>query len=99
MSFRRIASALIALVLFCGGVYAQSTTGTLFGIVSDPSDAPLPGAQIDIKNVATGAVTSTGSGAEGIFRFNSLVPATYELSIRATQGFKTYTQSGIDVTA
>ena len=39
------------------------------------------------------------SGAEGIFRFNSLVPATYTLTIQASQGFKTYTQANIDVTA
>src|SRR5436309_742574 len=99
MSFRRIAPACVGFALLCGSLYAQSTTGTLLGIVSDPSDSPIPGAQVELRNVATSSMVTTTSGAEGIFRFNSLVPATYDLTIKATQGFKTYTQSNIDVTA
>jgi hypothetical protein len=79
--------------------FGQSTTGTLVGIIADPSDSAIPGALIELKNVATGAVVTTQSGSEGIFRFNSLVPATYTLTIKASQGFKTYTQANIDVTA
>ncbi len=80
-------------------MFAQSTTGTLLGTVSDPGDAAVPGAQIELKNDATGAVVSTTTGPEGIFRFNSLVPATYTLTIKAPAGFKAYTQSAVDVTA
>ena len=46
-----------------------------------------------------GPSSATTTGAEGIFRFNSLVPATYSLTIKPAAGFKTYTQSNIDVTA
>src|SRR5262249_36406113 len=49
--------------------------------------------------VATGAVVSTTTGPEGIFRFNSLVPAIYNLTIKAPSGFKTYSQSNLEVTA
>ncbi len=65
----------------------------------DPGDAAVPGARIELKNAATGAVLTTTTGAEGIFHFNSLLPATYNLTVRATAGFKTYTQTAINLTA
>src|SRR5262249_11240675 len=57
------------------------------------------GASIELRNAATGAIVTTTTGAEGIFRFNSLVPATYNLTIKPAAGFKTYTQSNLSVTA
>src|SRR5215472_649346 len=93
------ARALCAITLLCGCIYGQTTTGTLLGTVNDPSDAAVQGARVDLTNIATGAVSSTITGAEGIFRFNSLEPATYNLSIRVSAGFKTYEQSNIEVTA
>jgi hypothetical protein len=99
MSVNRMAWALCAMALLCGCIFGQTTTGTLLGTVADPTDAGVPGALVELKNAATGAVTSTTTGAEGIFRFNSLVPATYSLTIKPAAGFKTYTQSNIDVTA
>src|SRR5437763_16958415 len=99
MSRQRLAQAIVAFALLCGSSFAQSTTGTLLGVVADPTDAAVPGAHIDLKNMATGVVATTTSNSEGIFRFNSLVPASYSLTIKASQGFKTYTQSNIDVTA
>src|SRR4051812_20575588 len=99
MPCKRIAQVLCALTLLCGHLIAQTTTGTLLGTVADPGDAAVAGAQVELKNVATGAVTVTNTGAEGIFRFNSLVPATYTLSIKAAVGFKAYQQFNIEVTA
>ena len=92
--------ALLCVLTFCAGLaFSQTTTGELLGTVVDPGNAAVPGAQVDLKNAATGAVVRTTTGAEGIFRFNSLVPATYSLTISATSGFKIYTESSIDVTA
>src|SRR5690349_17891955 len=99
MTIKGFTKALCAVGILCGGMFAQSTTGTLLGTVSDPGDAAVPGARIELINAATGAVVSTTTGAEGIFRFNSLVPATYTLTIKAPSGFKAYSQSNIDVTA
>ena len=94
-------TALAAGVFFalCGCVFGQSTTGALVGTLGDPSGAAVPGVNVELKNIATGVVLKTTTGAEGIFRFNSLEPATYGLTIRPAQGFKTYTEAGIEVTA
>jgi hypothetical protein len=99
MSFRRAARIACALAVLCGSALSQSTTGTLLGTVSDPGDAAVPGAHVELKNSATGAVIATTTGPEGIFRFNSLMPATYTLTIKAAAGFKMYTQADLEVTA
>ena len=99
MTLRRIVQALGALTLLCGCAVSQTTTGTLLGTITDPGDAAVPNVQIEIKNLTTGATRNTVSGPEGIFRFNSLEPARYDLAIKATTGFKTYNQTSIDVTA
>jgi len=99
MLMKRTALTLGALAVLCGSIFGQSTTGTLLGTLADPGDAAIPGAQVALKNIATGAAVTTTTGAEGIFRFNSLVPATYTLTIMPASGFKSYTQANIDVTA
>ena len=88
MAVKRFGRAFCALVFLCGLSYSQSTTGTLLGIVADPSDAAVPGAQVELRNTATGAMISTTTEAEGIFRFNSLVPATYNLTVKAPAGLQ-----------
>lgn len=99
METLRFVRVLCALALLCACSYGQTTTGTLLGTVADPANAAVPGARVELTNVATGAVTGTTTGAEGIFRFNSLEPAIYNLVIRPSAGFKTYEQANIEVTA
>ena len=93
---KRTVLALFSLALLS---QAQTTTGTLLGSLADPVDAAVPNARVELRNLATGAVTRTVTGPEGLFRFNSLAPATYDLTIAPSAGFKTYRQSKIDVTA
>jgi hypothetical protein len=99
MKINRIALAICVVTFLCACVFGQSTTGTLLGVVADPGDAAVAGARIELTNVATGAMVSTATNVEGIFRFNSLVPAAYNLTIKPAAGFKTYTQANIEVTA
>ena len=99
MEAGRFVRVLGAFVLLCGCIYSQTTTGTLLGTVSDPTNAAVPGAHVELTNTATGATNTTVTGTEGIFRFNSLEPANYLLKVSAGAGFKTYEQSNIEVTA
>ena len=98
----RLARLLVFGLLFsslCGCVFGQSATGTLQGTILDPGGATVPDVKIVIKNLSTGATRNTVSGAEGIFIFNSVEPATYDLTITAKSGFKTYNQKGIELTS
>ena len=99
MTFKRTARVLCFMALAVACAFGQSTTGSLQGTVTDPGDAAVPGVQIELKNNATGAIATTSTGAEGIFVFNSLAPATYTLTVKPATGFKTYTQTAIAVTS
>jgi hypothetical protein len=98
MSTKRTAQTLLVAALFCGVAFSQSTMGTLTGTVTDASGAAVPNAKVEAKNLRTAAVRDTVSGPEGVFVFNSLEPAQYTVTVKAT-GFKTYAQNNIDITA
>jgi hypothetical protein len=98
MSVKRMALVLCVMVLLCGYAFSQSSTGALTGTVVDSSNASVPGAQIQTKNLTTGFVRDTVTGPEGIFVFNSLEPARYNLTVKAT-GFKAYSQNDVEITA
>ncbi len=99
MGLRRMALSICAIALLCSFAFGQGGTGTLTGTILDPGGAAVPNAKVEIKNLTTGATYETVSGAEGIFVFNSILPARYDLTIVSTAGFKTYTSKNIAVTA
>jgi len=57
----------------------------------------VPDLKVVIKNQATGAVTNTVSGADGTFIINGVSGGSYDLTVSATAGFKTYTQTDISI--
>ena len=58
-------SLLIAFCLIAVGfaVFAQSDRGTITGTISDPAGAVIADAEIEARNVATGAVYPAASSA------------------------------------
>jgi glucarate dehydratase len=55
MSFRRVLCLFAVLIVTAGSVYGQAISGNITGTVVDPAGASVPGAEVQIKNVATGA--------------------------------------------
>ena len=90
---------LLAAVLGCSHAFAQTTGATLQGTVTDPSDLAVPNQTVELKNVATDAVRSGKTTEEGIFRFNSLAPGVYDLTIRPSAAFKEYVVRQITLNA
>lgn len=87
---RRILGLALALALSLGfvpGLWAQASTGNIYGTVNDASGAVLPGATVSISGATTGGRT-TQTGANGEFRFLNLDPGTFKLSVSLT-GFAT----------
>jgi hypothetical protein len=61
---------------------AQTTTsGALAGVVTDPSQAVVADAVVEIKNGAKGTSQSTRTDREGIYRFLFLAPGRYTLTV------------------
>ena len=78
-------------------VHAQVAGGTMLGTVSDVSGAVVAGAQVTIKNIATGVLRTAPTNGSGSYSVANLLPGTYSITVSAA-GFATDVQSGIDVT-
>ena len=75
---------------------AQNFYGSIVGIVTDPSNAPIEGATVALVNNGTGARQAIQSSGNGEYRFVNLVPGNYKLDIEKP-GFKHYTRDRIAV--
>jgi len=77
---------------------AQSILGSMTGTVKDPSSRVIPGAQITVTNMQTGAERVATSNDQGDFIITNLEPATYRLTVRMS-GFKTLVRESITLPA
>jgi hypothetical protein len=84
---------LLSAVLFSTAAFAQFTA-SIQGGVQDPSGAGIPKASVRLVNSATDAVQTTVTDAAGNFRFVSLAPGSYKVTVEAT-GFS---KSQVDIT-
>jgi hypothetical protein len=85
--------AISLFIAVCAAVLAQSS-GTLTGVITDPSQANLPGVSLSLTNESTGVAERAVSNPQGEYTFPLLQPGRYRLSVEA-KGFRPYTQSGI----
>lgn len=87
-----LAIAFAALLYTQAPLHAQTSSGTVTGVVSDPAGAVVPGANVTAKNTATGEIRKTVSNGAGIFSIPALPPGPYTLDVTA-QGFAVDTSS------
>ena len=93
MYTRSMKLALLILVVLCVGsslpVWSQSaSSGTVSGIVTDPSNAVVAGAAITLTDTATNISRVANSNASGRYFFADVTPGNYSLTI-AKAGFAT----------
>lgn len=84
MAFLRLWTCVL---VACGMLLAQRA-GEVAGTVADATGAAVPGAQVDITNLATGVKNSTVSNDVGLYRFVELVIGNYRIEA-SKPGFKT----------
>ncbi len=89
----RWAPIAVALIAFAACASAQTTTGTITGIVVDPTGKTIPEARVSIINEATGDVRTAVSSTSGEFTLPSVLPATYTVQLEAS-GFQTFRSTG-----
>jgi len=82
MSKRTLLRSLILVVCLLTpfAAFAQLTTGSITGSVTDDSGAALPGVTITAKNTATGVSRTTVTEGDGSFNLPLLQPGTYEVT-------------------
>ena len=78
-------------------LHAQVDTGAIVGTVQDSSGANIPDATVTVTEEATGRKEATQTGPDGSFILSPLKLGAYTLTAEK-QGFKTTTQSHIQVT-
>ena len=71
------AKLLVTTLVFTLPVLAQHAT--VQGVVTDESNAAVPGARVAVTNVATGVVVSTVTNESGFYSVPFLIPGTYRV--------------------
>ena len=84
------------LVLSISGAAAQTTTASLGGTVVDETQAVLPGVELTITNMDTGATRAALSDDRGEYVVRNLPPGEYELEVQLP-GFQTAVSSDINL--
>jgi hypothetical protein len=88
----------VALLLSAAAMNAQTTFGTIAGVVRDPSKVPIGGATITATKLDGNSIRTTISGSDGIYAFSDVVPGTYSVTAQ-TDAFGDITVASIQVVA
>jgi hypothetical protein len=95
---RRANICLLTFVLLGAVLAWASITGSISGVVTDPSGAVVPGATVVATNTQTGIKNTVVTDSRGFYSFPSLDVGTYDVQVTQT-GFKTYTKTGLVIDA
>ncbi|HEY2118305.1 MAG TPA: TonB-dependent receptor [Candidatus Acidoferrum sp.] len=89
----RAFSAFVSMVfLFAGGVFAQQgNSGSIEGIVRDPSGGAVVNATVEINYPVSGYTRTTTTAADGSFRFTNVPFNGYHMTVTAA-GFAAFAQ-------
>ena len=87
-------TALAALVLFVSVAPSQETRGMIYGRVTDPQGAVVPGVRVTVTNVDTNTSIGTQTNASGYYEANLLLHGNYQVSFEAA-GFRRLVRRGI----
>jgi hypothetical protein len=90
--------ALISCIGLPRGASAQSTFGSIVGVVKDPGQGSVAGAQITLTNLDEHTQRDAVADANGGFEFVNLKPGHYELLIHA-DGFSDYKVASLQLDA
>jgi hypothetical protein len=85
---------LLMFALVCQPIWAQSS-GTIEGVVKDPTGAVVPGVTVEIHNPVSHFDRTTTTDAAGVFRFPNVPFNPYHLSA-TSKNFEAYSQD-VDV--
>jgi len=85
----RLVLTALTVLLMAGASWAQYNA-SIQGTVTDPSGAAVAGAKVSFENVENHVAGTAVSDGSGVYRFLSLAPGTYKVTVVAS-GFSTAT--------
>jgi hypothetical protein len=83
-------------VLLNPPIAAQSTYGSIAGVVTDSSGAAIVEAQVTLTNLGTAEKRTQPTGSDGLYSFVNLFPGRYTIDVEKT-GFKRFTRPEVVV--
>src|SRR5438105_15037657 len=89
---------LCVVLVMASSTWAQFT-GNIQGTVSDPSGAAVAQAKVTLINVATQVSATTTTDASGSYRFLSLGPGSYKITVEAAAFAEAVTTETIEIHA
>jgi hypothetical protein len=88
----------VVVVLFGSLAAWAAITGSISGVVTDPSGAVLPGIRVTATSVSTNVQSATVTDAKGFYNFPALNVDSYNVST-SQPGFRDYQKTGIKIDA
>jgi hypothetical protein len=85
----KLSTFLIATVLSTSGAIGQSTFGGIVGVVKDPSQGEVAGAQVMLTSLEDGNQRSATTDGNGAFEFVNLKPPATNWSFTETVSLTT----------
>jgi hypothetical protein len=95
---RRFVGIVMAVLSIVGATMGQSTFGSIVGVVHDKTDAIVPGASVQIRDLNENSTRSATSDESGSFEFVNLKPSRYAITVQAT-GFADFQIPSAELTA
>ena len=86
--FRYLLAGWLITLFWFSSASGQTVTGSIAGVVTDPSGAVVLGAKVVCENTATGVKTSVQTNSDGVYTLRFLPIGTYTVTIVA-KGFAT----------
>ena len=96
MHYRHLGAIFTILAASTIPCFGQAGRAELFGMITDPSNAAVPEAKVELVGKDTGARFTTVAGAGGAYHLIGIPVGEYSLNVQKT-GFRAFQQVGLDV--
>jgi len=94
----RFLTLIVLMLGLASAAPAQTSRGTVTGIVTDQNGDVVMGANVELKNKDTNLSRTATTNDAGLYRFDAVDLGTYDLTITA-KGFRTITNTNILISA
>src|SRR5690242_6666652 len=77
------AAVCLAMIISIGSIpaFGQAATGTIAGLITDPSGAAIAGAEVKLIDIGTNTSQTTTSNETGRYTFINVQPGTYNVTV------------------
>ena len=90
----RLLTLVFVALLFTPILSGQANLATITGLVTDVSEAAIPGANVIVRNTGTNIERTLSTNEVGAYTVTNLIPGEYELTVQS-DGFRTFVQRAI----